>query len=41
MYVARSKFDRFFHKVIDRAHDRRATGEVPQTVDALLDSARS
>jgi len=41
VYVACSKLDCFFHKVIDRAYDRRAAGEVTQAIDALLDDAGS
>ena len=41
VYVACSKLDCFFHKIVDRAYDRRAACKVAQAVDALLDSRGS
>ena len=39
MDVARAQLDRLFDEVIDRAHDRRAAGQVPQIVDVLVSAA--
>ena len=36
MDIARAKLHRLFDEVVDRAHDRRAAGQVPQIVDVLF-----
>ena len=36
MDVGRAQLDRAFQKVVDRAHDRRATGEITQALDVIV-----
>ena len=36
MDIARTQFDRFFDEIIDRTHDGRAAGQVPQIVHAVV-----
>ena len=36
MNVGCAQFDRLFQKIVDGANDRRATGEIPKTVDVIV-----
>ena len=35
-YVARPEFNGLFQEIIDRAHDGRAAGKIPQAFDVVL-----
>ena len=39
MDIARTQFDRLLDDVIDSTHDRRAAGQVPQIIHAVVDGS--